>query len=254
MQDKLDAVVEDKSVAKPVRSGTVQSVEVALQILEAIADGDGAARVNNLARELDMTKAKVSRHLQTLLALGLVAKGPQEGYTFGWKLHRLARAATRDNSIGELATPHLKRLRDELQQTVILSVPVPQGAVVLLCISAQTTSITVRAATFLSLPHSPAARLSVALAPAGKDGAPLPEGAQLKHWPKFGAEYELDTGHGIGGVSVPVFDEGKALIGAVSLVAPTGSLRPRPSVKVVTAMTRCAKAIEAEHRRGSPAA
>jgi hypothetical protein len=51
-----------------------------------------------------------------------------------------------------------------------------------------------------------------------------------------------------------VFDEGKALIGVVSLVAPTGSLRPRPPVKVVTAMTRCAHAIEVEQRRGSPGA
>lgn len=239
------------TVPAPARAGTVQSVEVALQILEAIAESQGVVRVNSLARQLDMTKAKVSRHLQTLLRLGLVARGPQEGYTFGWKLLRLGRAATRDRNIGELAKPHLQRLRDATGQSVILSVPVPHGAVVLLCVeSQQTTSVTVRPAAFLSLPRSPAARLSAGLQPAVHGGAALPEGSALKQWPAFGAEYEVDTGNGVGGVSVPVFDGDRTLVGIVSIVAPSSVLRPQPAAALVAALERCGRGIEADCAQG----
>lgn len=247
---------DDDSDAPPAaaggtRSSKVQSVEVALQILEAIADGDGNVRVNSLARQLDMTKAKVSRHLQTLLQLGLVAKGAQEGYTFGWKLLRLGRAATRDRSIGDLAKPHLQRLRDTTGQSVILSVPVPHGAVVLLCVeSLQTTSVTVRPAAFLSLPRSPAARLSAAMQPV-RNGIPLPAGSALQHWPGFGAEYEVDTGNGVGGVSGPICDEGGNLLGIVSIVAPSSVLRPQPSEAMVEALKACTRAIERDARPGA---
>lgn len=231
----------------PPRSGTVQSVEVALQILEAIADSDGAVRVNSLARQLDMTKAKVSRHLQTLLRLGLVAKGTQEGYTFGWKLLKLGRAAARDRGIGEIARKHLVRLRDEVNQSVILSVPVPHGAVVLLCVeNLGATTVNVRPAAFLGLPNSPAARLSEALRPT-VGGTPLPAGSELKHWPGAGVEFEIDTGNGVGGVSVPVFDDAQALVGIVSVVVPSSVLRPRPSREMVKALGACALAIQADY-------
>ncbi|HYF20487.1 MAG TPA: helix-turn-helix domain-containing protein [Ramlibacter sp.] len=234
------------------RSAHVQSVEVALQILEAIAESDGLVRVNSLARELGMTKAKVSRHLQTLLRLGLVAKGAQEGYTFGWKLVRLGRAATRDRSIGELSRPHLQRLRDDTGQTVILSLPVPLGAVVLQCVeSLETTSVTVRTAATLSLPRSPAARLSAALQPPVRTaGTQLPPGSALKHWPGFGAEYEVDTGNGVGGVSVPVQDESGALVAIVSIVAPSTVLAPQPAEAMVRAMARCAAGIASDYTYG----
>ena len=50
--------------------GSVKSVEVAVQILDALTEATGPVRVTDLARDLDMTKARVSRHLQTLSMLG----------------------------------------------------------------------------------------------------------------------------------------------------------------------------------------
>jgi DNA-binding IclR family transcriptional regulator len=240
----------DKAPAA-ARSTHVQSVEVALQILEAIAESHGVARVNELSRRLSMTKAKVSRHLQTLLRLGLVSRKRNEGYAFGWKLLRLGRAATRDRSIGEIAKPHLQQLRDTVKQAVILSAPVPNGAVVLLCVeSLENMSVTVRTATTLTLPKSPSARLSAALQPlAGKEPA-LPRGSGLKHWPDFGAEYEVDTGNGVGGVSAPVVDDAGLLLAIVSIVAPTRALAPKPRAADVKALRECVKAIENEYVQG----
>ncbi len=250
MQDDPVTDTVNKPVA-PARSSTVQSVEVALQILDAIAESHGVARVNELARGLGMTKAKVSRHLQTLLALGLVSKGASEGYTFGWKLLRLGRAATRDRSLGDIAKPHLQRLRDAVGQSVILALPAPGGAIVTLCVeSLEHTSVTVRIAATLKLPRSPAARLGAAYPNGRRDEATLPRGSQLKHWPQFGAEYEVDTGNGVGGVAAPILIDDDELIATVSIVAPSTVLQPRPSAAAVKALGQCAKAIASEYMHG----
>lgn len=253
----------DDEAGLPARSSTVQSVEVAVRILEAIAESGGAVRVSEMARLLGMTKARVSRHLQTLLGLGLVAKGAQEGYVFGWKLLQLGRAAVRDRTVTELAKPHLQRLRDALQQTVVLSLPHGEGSVVVLCVeSRQQASVAVRPGTFLEFPKSPAARLSVALQ---SDAASLlgprngrghaDAGAALASLTRLredGVDFEVDTqGTGLGGVAVPVFDEGGKLAGVVSLVMPSRLLAPRPSTEMVRALRQCAADIEAEYRQGA---
>jgi DNA-binding IclR family transcriptional regulator len=224
----------------------VQSVEVALQILEGIADNNGSVRVNELARQLNLTKARVSRHMQTLLSLGLVAKGKHEGYTFGWKLMRLGRAAANDRTLLELAKPHMEALRNAVNLTVILSLPAPDGAVVTSCVeSHDTAAVTVRVAGFLPSPHSPAGRLSVALQTRGTARA---TSTLLKHWPEFGAEYEIDTGRGVGGVAAPILSESGDLLAVISIVAPSMSFKPKPDRTMVAALQRCVRGIEAEYR------
>jgi DNA-binding IclR family transcriptional regulator len=228
------------------KPGTVQSVEVALQILEGIADNDGLVRVNELARQLGMTKARVSRHMQTLLALGLVARGRHEGYTFGWKLLQLSRAAVRDRSLVDLAKPHMQTLRDEVNHSVILSLPAPDGAVVISSVESRAMeTVTVRIAGFLPSPSSPAGRLSVAL----QHGADAGARKLLQQWPHQGVEYEADTGRGVGGIAAPVFDEHRSLIAVVSIVAPAASLLPTPSPSVLSALQRCVRQIELDHMR-----
>ena len=236
--------VDNSAAADAARKpGTVQSVEVALQILEGIADNDGLVRVNELARQLGMTKARVSRHMQTLLTLGLVARGRLEGYTFGWKLLRLGRAAVRDRALVDASKRHMQTLRDEVNHTVILSMPAPDGAVVVSCVESRDMApVTVRIAGFLPSPGSPAGRLSVAL----QHGASARAGRLLQHWPDYGAEYEIDTGRGVGGIAAPLLDEHGVLIAVVSIVAPSSSLQPEPPRKMVAALRRCVRDIEAD--------
>lgn len=233
--------------AAPARKpATVQSVEVALQILEGIADNDGLVRVNELARQLGMTKARVSRHMQTLLALGLVARGRLEGYTFGWKLLRLGRAAVRDRALVDLSKPHMQALRDAVNHTVILSLPAPDGAVVISCVESRDLApVTVRIAGFLPSPGSPAGRLSVALS---HDANPRSR-RLLGQWRERGVEFEVDTGRGVGGVAAPVLDERESLIAVVSIVAPSSSLQPEPPADMIAALLRCVRAIEADYLR-----
>ena len=73
---------------------SVKSVEVTVRILDSLTDSFGPVRVTDLARDLGMTKARVSRHLQTLTRLGLVDRAQHGGgYVFGRKLLKFGRAA-----------------------------------------------------------------------------------------------------------------------------------------------------------------
>jgi DNA-binding IclR family transcriptional regulator len=242
----------DQPPSHPVASDTikspqtVQSVEVAVRILEGIAETQGLVRVNELARRLGMTKARVSRHLQTMLALGLVGKDRQEGYVFGWKFMRLSRAALSDSSLVSTARPHLLALRDQIAHTVILVQPAPDGAVVVdTAENRDVASVTVRIAGHLRFPTSPAARLCVLLRPQATHQQ-RGQGS-LQHWPDFGAEYEVDTGRGVGGVAAPVLDRDNQLVAVVSIVAPSTALRPRPSVALVNALNACVLGIQRDY-------
>lgn len=248
-ETELPSIESSSAEPEAGKSPTVQSVEVAVQVLDGIADNNGLVRVNELARQLGMTKARVSRHMQTLLNLGLVARSPHEGYTFGWKLLQLGRAALQDSTLVDVAKPHMVRLRDEVNQTVILSVPAANGSVVLACVeSLDITPVTVRIASMLVPPASPAGRLSLAYQP----GLGRPAKSPLKHWPGFGAEYELDTGRGFGGVAAPVLDDRNNMIAAISIVAPSTALRPKPAASLVAALARCTAGIKAEYVGTSP--
>jgi DNA-binding IclR family transcriptional regulator len=223
----------------------VQSVEVAVRILEAIAENDGPIRVTALARRLELTKPRVCRHLATLTDLGLVEKAESDGYTFGAKLVHLGRAAVRDRSLSELAKPALVRLRDAVGQTVILAVPAADGATVVLCAeSQQAASIAVRPGTRLQYPNSPSARLAMALQ-TSRGPARAPVLASLKRLQEIGADFESDAlGTGIGGTAVPVFDAGRKLAAVISIVTPTRAITPQPPAEWVRALRRCAQEVE----------
>ena len=72
------------------KSSIVQSVVVAYELLNFLAKKGRPQRVTDIAINLNMTKARVSRHLSTLAALQLVVKAPDNrGYRLGSKLFSL---------------------------------------------------------------------------------------------------------------------------------------------------------------------
>src|SRR5215469_3496996 len=90
--------------ASPASPGHVKSVEVTVKILDMLSESTGPVRVGELARSLGMTKARVSRHLQTLRNLELVDRARDgEGYVFGRKLLKFGRAAVYRSNIVEVA-------------------------------------------------------------------------------------------------------------------------------------------------------
>lgn len=243
---------------------SVRTVRVTVQVLDALAAFREPARLTDLARRLNMTLPRVSRHVATLRSLGFIEKAePLEAYRLGAKLFSLGQAALQQNSLASVAHPHLLKLRDQVRRTLLLSTPTPGGSTVLMCLdSGEPTTIVVQPGTLLEFPQSPAARVIFAFAASSDDAAASPAVAQalmdyaqvsrkqlearieqiLRDYYDFSPDARNT---GIGAVAVPVFNHQNRVAGAISVVAPTSALGNHADPQLVSASQTCASRISA---------
>src|SRR2546430_14803895 len=93
------------------RSG-VRSVQLALDVLEAIAFSGEELGVTQLADRLKVTKGSVHRHLLTLVERGYLVQNPVTSrYSIGAKGRLLARLAP-DADLVDIAAGPMRELRD----------------------------------------------------------------------------------------------------------------------------------------------
>jgi len=107
-----------------VNGQPVGSVARAIALLDALAESDAGARVNELARRIGVNPSTASRLLGTLEAGGLVERGPGGGpYRLGLKLVALSDRVLGALDVRDLARPRLTWLVSETGETATLSVP-----------------------------------------------------------------------------------------------------------------------------------
>jgi len=106
-----------------VSAAPVGSVARALALLDAVAESDGGARVNELARRIGVNPSTASRLLGTLEAGGLVEREPGGPYRLGLKLVALSDRVLGQLDVREQARPWLIWLVEETGETATLSVP-----------------------------------------------------------------------------------------------------------------------------------
>jgi DNA-binding IclR family transcriptional regulator len=106
-----------------VNGPPVGSVARAIALLDAVAESDGGARVNELARRIGVNPSTASRLLGTLEAGGLVERSPEGPYRLGLRLVALADRVLGQLDVRERARPWLTRLVGETGETATLSVP-----------------------------------------------------------------------------------------------------------------------------------
>jgi IclR family transcriptional regulator, KDG regulon repressor len=98
----------------------VRSITRAVQILETFRQGS-VLTTAELARALRIPKSSIYEILRTLTDEGLVER--MDGhYRLGLRLIELAHTAVQDLEVGRVGRPLLQRLRDELNETVQLTV------------------------------------------------------------------------------------------------------------------------------------
>ncbi len=102
------------------RSGGVQSVDRAIDLLELLADAGGESTLSELANQTALPLPTIHRLMRTLLARGYVRQLPSRRYTLGPRLIRLGEAASRQ--FGADARPYLARLADELGESANLAI------------------------------------------------------------------------------------------------------------------------------------
>jgi IclR family transcriptional regulator, KDG regulon repressor len=116
---------EKREVACVPRDGApvLKSLDVSLQVLEALDGGAPERGVSDLAREVGASKAAVYRILTTLAQRGYVTQNPTTSqYAIGPRLRRFSHVASAKLDLVSVARPYMTELRDATLDTVHLAV------------------------------------------------------------------------------------------------------------------------------------
>ena len=99
----------------------LQSVGIALDIVDALADADELS-LSELARRVGVAKSTAHRTCAVLARRGLVDRIPGRGYRLGLRLVEYGHLATERTAVGQQALPLLVELRNTLKETVQVGV------------------------------------------------------------------------------------------------------------------------------------
>ena len=100
-----------------------QTVQKAMNLLEALVRSGQPRRLTELARQLELTKPNVYRLLSTLTILGYVKKDPQTSlYSPTLKMWELGSMLVRDVDLVAVAGVRLRKLSEETHESVQLAV------------------------------------------------------------------------------------------------------------------------------------
>jgi IclR family transcriptional regulator, acetate operon repressor len=263
---------QPKGAEKPQRAGDgVQSVERALELLEALAETGEAKGVSELARATGLPVATIHRLLATMVSRGYVRQDSgSHKYTLGSHLIRLGDAAARD--FGQFARPYLAELMEASGETANLAM-LEDGQVAYV---AQVASRHHRVRMFTEVgrrvhPHTsgvgkvvlafrPRAEVEALLATTGlppRTPRTITDPARfLAELDKVASQgYAIDSGEeevGVRCLAVPVFGMGGS-VAAMSVSAPEGRLQDRDIERVLPEMLRISAALSAAFLTGASA-
>ena len=100
-----------------------QTVQKALNLLEALVRSGQPRRLTELSRQLGLTKPNVYRLLSTLSVLGYVKKDPLTSlYSPTLKMWEMGSLLVRDVDLVSVASPRLRRLSEDAHESVQLAV------------------------------------------------------------------------------------------------------------------------------------
>jgi IclR family KDG regulon transcriptional repressor len=99
----------------------VKSVMRALDVLDYIADEDGAKTLSEIARRSSLSKTATFNILATLEQRGLVARDqPRGGYRLGWRVFELGASARQQSDLLRVAKRHCVTVAQQTGETVML--------------------------------------------------------------------------------------------------------------------------------------
>ncbi len=102
---------------------TVQAVDRALAILDALAKEGTPMALTSLSAELKLNISTVHRLLATLIASGFVQQDAETGkYKLGLKVFEIGNAVLKNLNIPKVAKPYLKELVEKYNETINLAI------------------------------------------------------------------------------------------------------------------------------------
>lgn len=120
------SICEEPTISRTGLPATRQvgSVQRAIAVLDALAEGGAELGTNEVARRTGINASSISRLLSTLTEAGLVQHLPSTGrYRLGVRILQLASAARENLDLRAVARPLLEELAALSGETVTLSLP-----------------------------------------------------------------------------------------------------------------------------------
>ena len=239
-----------------------QSTQVAFLIIEEMSAVGDSIRLTDLARRLDMPKARIYRFLQTLMQLGYVDQDETDDrYRLTLKLFHLGQSVADSTQLTSVARPVMVRLRDEVEQTTTLSVPEQEGMrVVDIGRVESPVQIVTRPGALLAFHASAQGKLALAFgdpgcwkAVAGKTLMRFTEAtntdekqlrreveqAEQNRW----AVAPEETLRGVNALSAPIFDRSNRFVATITIAGSVQDILPEPDAAQVRAVCEAARTI-----------
>ncbi|WP_413991169.1 IclR family transcriptional regulator [Labrys okinawensis] len=244
------------------KSGSsIQSVQLAFGVLEAVAASQDGVGVSELAAQLGTTKGTIFRHLHTLLNCGYVMQNAATArYSLGVRSYLLGQSAGRIGIV-EAAEIEARALRDEVGETAVVSLATANSLVV---------TTTVRGTSLIEIGVRPGSELSLHATAQGKVALafsrhPLLKCAMatgfLRHTEAticdietirdeiervrangYAVSSEEET-RGISAIAAPIFDQTGDGVGTIALVGLVNAIRLPPDPIQVEPLLRAAARI-----------
>ena len=182
-----------------------RTVERALELLEAAAASADGLTLTELAQQTGLSASTASRLLSTLQLHRFLARTPDGRFGAGPRLRQLAVSAMREDSLYELAGPHLVALARETQETANVGIALDDARALYLRQHSSPQFVRVAGWTGRTIPRRDTA-LGAALG--GEVGA---EGFVVR---RSAVEPDVTS------IAAPVRGDGGAIVGALSVLAP----------------------------------
>lgn len=242
------------------KSNSVSAVKLSVRILDKLAIVNRAMGVTELADALGETKPRIHRHLSTLKETGIVEQDQAtDRYRLGWRVFQLGEAAGTQFDLRTRAEPHMIRIRDELQETVVLAVPINGRPMVIANLDNIYARITISVKPGnRPVPHiSALGRVTMAFSPSELQHELLSQTWEAETprsimSPEIVAQrlenirrdfYEFSDSEvllGINTLAVPIFRNDAVLAGALAIVGSVQNIPSPPLAAQIALMQECA--------------
>ncbi|MCY3823236.1 MAG: IclR family transcriptional regulator [Nitrospinae bacterium] len=127
-------------------TSSLKTIDKAIDLLWAIAQGSGSSSVEELSSEIRLPKSTTYRFLKTLQTRGFVDASAEYGkYRLGPSLSLLSKNGSQNGQLGtlcELALPVMRRLTSETGETTFLCIKSGRETICIECIESRQSMIT----------------------------------------------------------------------------------------------------------------
>ncbi|TPM40659.1 IclR family transcriptional regulator [Mesorhizobium sp. B2-3-4] len=235
----------------------VKSVQLAFDVLEAVAAAPGEVGVSELAALLGTTKGTVFRHLQTLVERGYVDQNAVSArYKLGTRSYLIGQVAAGRIELLTASSDAVAALRDEIGETVVVSALRNRSLVVLRTVFGKSNlEIGVRQGSELILHGTAQGKVALAFSNRSLLQHVLRQGLTrltdhtIIDAAKLEAELEQarvqgfitapnEETFGINAVAAPILDRMGDVAGTVAIVGSVQNIKPAPDQAQIEALLK----------------